>query len=68
MTSGFRSQTSYEAYAYKKYDASGVDAASLTSAPSLDGLPYELLTHRFVLTAVGVVAVVWWVVRNIYGW
>ncbi|MBQ1854377.1 MAG: DUF2752 domain-containing protein [Prevotella sp.] len=31
-------------------------------------LPYELLTHRYVLTAVGVVAVVWWVVRNIYGW
>ena len=50
MTSGFRSQTSYEAYAYKKYDASGVDAASLTSAPSLDGLPYELLTELCAYT------------------
>lgn len=45
MTSGFRSQTSFEAYAYKKYDASGVDASILTASPSLDDMPYQLLTE-----------------------
>jgi len=45
MTSGFRSQTSFEAYAYKKYDASGVDASILTAPPSLDDMPYQLLTE-----------------------
>ncbi len=44
MTSGFRSQTSYAPYAYKKYDASAVDATALTAPPSLDDMPYELTT------------------------
>jgi outer membrane receptor protein involved in Fe transport len=45
MTSGFRSQTNYQPYEYKKYDASGVDASTLTAPPSLDGMPYQLLTE-----------------------
>jgi outer membrane receptor protein involved in Fe transport len=45
MTSGFRSQTSYECYEYKKYDASGVDATALTAPPSLEDMPYQLLTE-----------------------
>jgi hypothetical protein len=45
MTSGFRSQTYFESYEYKKYDASGVDASALTAPPSLDNMPYELLTE-----------------------
>ena len=45
MTSGFRSQTNYVPYEYKKYDASGVDASALSAPPSLDDMPYELLTE-----------------------
>lgn len=45
MTSGFRSQTSFECYEYKKYDASGVDASALIAPPSLDDMPYQLLTE-----------------------
>lgn len=45
MTSGFRRQTTYVPYEYKKYDASGVDADALTAPPSLDELPYQLLTE-----------------------
>lgn len=41
MTSGFRSQSSYSPYTYKWYDASGIDANSLTAAPSLSDMPYE---------------------------
>ncbi len=44
MTSGFRSQTHYAPYSYKKYDASAVDAATLTAPPSLETLPYEQTT------------------------
>ena len=40
MTSGFRSQSYYETYRYKQYDTSGIDAASLTSQPSLTDLTY----------------------------
>ena len=50
MTSGFRSETNFEAYAYKKYDASGVDASTLTAAPALDDMPYELLTELCAYT------------------
>lgn len=45
MTSGFRNQTTYVPYEYKKYDASGVDASTLTAPPSLGEMPYELLTE-----------------------
>lgn len=45
MTSGFRGQTSYGCYEYKKYDASGVDASALIAPPSLDDMPYQLLTE-----------------------
>ena len=40
MTSGFRSQASYAPYTYKKYDTSGIDAATLTAQPDLAALPY----------------------------
>ena len=50
MTSGFRSETNYVAYAYKKYDASGVDASTLTGPPALDDMPYELLTELCAYT------------------
>ena len=30
--------------------------------------PYQLLTHRYVIAAVIVLAIVWWVVRNFIGW
>jgi hypothetical protein len=45
MTSGFRSQTTYVPYEYKKYDASATDASALTAPPSLDGMPYQVLTE-----------------------
>jgi hypothetical protein len=41
LTSGFRYSTVYQAYDYRKYDASGIDASSLTTPPSLESLPYE---------------------------
>jgi hypothetical protein len=41
MSSGYRYSTVYNAYAYRKYDASAIDALSLTSKPELEGLPYE---------------------------
>lgn len=50
MTSGFRSETNYVAYAYKKYDASGVNASTLTGPPALDDMPYELLTELCAYT------------------
>jgi hypothetical protein len=40
MTSGFRYSTVYQSYDYRKYDATAIDANSLTAAPSLDNLPY----------------------------
>ena len=45
MTSGFRNQTYFGSYEYKKYDATGTDAAALTAPPSLDDMPYQLLTE-----------------------
>ena len=45
MTSGFRNQITYAPYEYKKYDASGVDASTLTAPPSLADMPYEILTE-----------------------
>lgn len=44
MTSGFRSQSYYSPYSYKKYDVSSIDANSLSAPPSLENLPYELTT------------------------
>jgi outer membrane receptor protein involved in Fe transport len=41
MTSGFRSMASYAPYTYKKYDTSGIDAATLTSQPDIATLPYQ---------------------------
>ena len=40
MTSGFRTQSSYGPYTYKRYDTSGVDAATLTAPPDLAMLSY----------------------------
>ena len=44
MRSGFRSAAIYDAYSYKTYDYSGVDASQLTGPPSLDGMPYTVDT------------------------
>ena len=41
MTSGFRTQSSYQPYSFKRYDTSGIDAATLTSQPDVALLPYE---------------------------
>lgn len=43
MSSGFRSQSYYQTYQYKQYDASGINAATLTSQPQLETLPYVLI-------------------------
>ena len=40
MSSGFRSQSYYETFRYKQYDTSGIDAATITSMPSLADLTY----------------------------
>ncbi len=42
LQSGFRSQSSYAPYTYKKYDASRVDAEALTGPPSLENMPYTI--------------------------
>ena len=42
LTSGFRSQTRYESFQYKEYDASGIVGSELTGPPSLEGLPYTM--------------------------
>lgn len=46
MESGFRSQVDYASYEYKKYDNSSIEASTLTAAPELANLPYEL-TKQF---------------------
>lgn len=43
MTSGFRTESVYAPYSYKKYDTSSIDASTLTSKPDVATLPYELL-------------------------
>lgn len=50
MESGFRNQTNYAAYPYRKYDASGVDASTLTGPPTLSDMPYQLLTELCAYT------------------
>ena len=45
MTSGFRSQAYYQTYQYKQYDASGINAATLTAQPSLEDLPYTTINE-----------------------
>ena len=50
MTSGFRSQASYEPYTYRKYDTSGIDAATLEAQPDLLSLPF---TEKQELLGVG---------------
>lgn len=45
MTSGFRSQTHYDSYQYKEYDASGIIGSELTAPPSLDGMPYTIMNE-----------------------
>ena len=45
MTSGFRMQSYYRTFQYKQYDASGIDAASLTGQPDLDDLPFTLINE-----------------------
>lgn len=41
LSSGFRYSTVYAPYALRRYDASGIDAATLTAPPVLDDLPYQ---------------------------
>lgn len=48
MTSGFRYSYEYLSVAYKRYDASSIDKASLTGPPELSGIPYRSDT---ILTA-----------------
>lgn len=50
MESGFRNQTNYAAYEYRKYDASGVDASTLTGPPSLSDVPYQMQTELCAYT------------------
>ena len=45
MTSGFRMQSYYQTYQYKQYDASGINAASLTAQPSLNELPFTIINE-----------------------
>ena len=45
MTSGFRMQSYYQTYQYKQYDASAIDAATLTGQPSLSDLPYTVINE-----------------------
>lgn len=40
MADGFRYSSIYAPYGYKKYDASAIDAGSLTGPPDLGALPY----------------------------
>ena len=44
MTSGFRYSRVYKPYEFRRYDASGIDATTLTAPPALEGLPYEDMT------------------------
>lgn len=46
MSSGFRYSSVYDRYSFRKYDASAIDPSTLTSPPSLEGLPY---TAMFIL-------------------
>lgn len=45
MTSGFRTQSYYRTYQYKQYDASGINAATLTAPPALADLPYTIVNE-----------------------
>ncbi len=45
MTSGFRMQSYYQTYQYKQYDASGIEAASLTGQPQLSDLPFTVINE-----------------------
>lgn len=46
LRSGFRYSSVYDTYSYRRYDASAIDASSLTGQPSLEDLPY---TDRTIL-------------------
>ena len=41
MKSGFRTMDVYAPYAYKEFDASGIDPDALTSRPDINALPYK---------------------------
>lgn len=45
MTSGFRMQSYYRTFQFKQYDASGIDAASLTAQPRLEDLPSTVINE-----------------------
>ena len=47
MTSGFRSVPAYAPYSYKEYDATGINPNTLTAPPSLEGLPYTVVSELF---------------------
>ena len=44
MNDGFRYSSFYAPYSYRKYDASAIDASTLSGPPSLDMIPYEDVT------------------------
>lgn len=45
MTSGFRTQAHYRTYQYKQYDASGINAATLTAPPAIEQLPFTKINE-----------------------
>ncbi|MDO5394984.1 MAG: TonB-dependent receptor plug domain-containing protein [Bacteroidales bacterium] len=45
LNDGFRYSTLYRPYAFRQYDASGIDAASLTAPPDVAMLPYQDVTR-----------------------
>ena len=47
MRSGFRSSTIYSPFTYKQYDASGINASTLTAPPSVSDLPYTTVAELF---------------------
>ena len=47
MTSGFRSVPIYAPYSYKEYNTTGINANTLTAPPSLESLPYTIVSELF---------------------
>ena len=55
MNSGFRSTAIYNSYSFKNYDASGIDANTITSPPDVATLPYTMQNelHSYTTTTNG---------------
>lgn len=52
MKSGFRRSVVYNPYTYKKYDASIIDASTLTEPPATDNLPYTIQNELKAYTSI----------------